>query len=229
MIIYGKHVALYALQQHPNSIQTIYLAKKGLLPQKLFDHFKPKIKFLENKWAVAMSKGGNHQGILVEIDDFKPSSFEEVKANSHFILVLDTLTDVGNIGAIVRSAYALGVDAIIASGVKQLNYEAIARTSSGALLDMPFLLSDNILDRLNELKQYGFTLYGAAMDGENSNKIESKEKKVLILGSEDKGISKRIEAKLDKRVSIAMRRKFDSLNVSVAAGILIDRMINGES
>ncbi|MBN2823706.1 MAG: 23S rRNA (guanosine(2251)-2'-O)-methyltransferase RlmB [Campylobacterales bacterium] len=229
MIIYGKHVALYALQHHPKKIQTVYLAKKGLLPQKLFDQYKPKIKFLENKWAVAMSKGGNHQGILVEIDDFEPSSFEQIKSDARFILVLDTLTDVGNIGAIVRSAYTLGVDAIIASGVKQLNYEAIARTSSGALLDMPFLLSENILDRLNELKQLDFTLYGAMMDGENINTIEPKGKKVLILGSEDRGISKRIEAKLDKRVAITMRREFNSLNVSVAAGILIDRMVDGES
>jgi len=225
MIIYGKHVCLYALKQHPELIKTLYLAKKGLLSQELFDRYKTKIKFLENRWAQAMSKGGNHQGILIEMEAFQPTHFTQIKESANFIVVLDTLTDVGNIGAIVRSAYALGVDAIIASGVRQLNYEAIARTSSGALLDMPFYLSQNILDNLNELSQKGFTIYGAAMEGEDVKRVDFAGKRVLILGSEDKGISKRVANKLDKTLSITMHRAFDSLNVSVAAGILIDRMI----
>jgi 23S rRNA (guanosine2251-2'-O)-methyltransferase len=228
MIIYGKHVCLYALTQHPNSVKRLYLAKKGLLSQELFDRYKTKIKFLENRWAQAMSKGGNHQGILVELEEFKTASFNDMKHSAKFIVVLDTLTDVGNIGAIVRSSYALGVDAIIASGVKQLNYEAIARTSSGALLDMPFHLSNNILDNLNELSQKGFKIYGATMDGEDVKQTHFNEKKVLILGSEDRGISKRVEKKLDGEISIKMKRAFDSLNVSVAAAILIDRMNDGE-
>ncbi|MEA2027784.1 MAG: 23S rRNA (guanosine(2251)-2'-O)-methyltransferase RlmB [Campylobacterota bacterium] len=228
MIIYGKQVCLYALTKHPQSIKTLYLAKKGLLSQELFDRYKTKIKFLENKWAQAMSKGGNHQGILVEIDEFKPSNFDEIKESSNFIVILDTLTDVGNIGAIVRSAYSLGVDAIIASGVRQLNYEAIARTSSGALLDMPFVLANNVLDNLNELKQVGFRVYGASMDGNNVKAMKFEGKKVLVLGSEGKGISKKVQKKLDEELSIKMNREFDSLNVSVAAGILIDRMVDGE-
>jgi len=228
MIIYGKQVCLYALKKHPHAIKTLYLAKKGLLSQELFDKYKTKIKFLENKWAQAMSRGGNHQGILVEIDDFTPSNFDEIKDESSFIVILDTLTDVGNIGAIVRSAYSLGVDAIIASGVRQLNYEAIARTSSGALLDMPFVLADNVLDNLNELKQIGFRVYGASMDGNNVKAMKFEGKRVLILGSEGKGISKKVQKKLDEELSIKMNREFDSLNVSVAAGILIDRMVDGE-
>jgi len=228
MIIYGKQVCLYALKKHPHAIKTLYLAKKGLLSQELFDKYKTKIKFLENKWAQAMSRGGNHQGILVEIDDFTPSNFDEIKDESSFIVILDTLTDVGNIGAIVRSAYSLGVDAIIASGVRQLNYEAIARTSSGALLDMPFVLADNVLDNLNELKQIGFRVYGASMDGNNVKAMKFEGKRVLVLGSEGKGISKKVQKKLDEELSIKMNREFDSLNVSVAAGILIDRMVDGE-
>jgi len=128
MIIYGKQVCFYALEQKEDKIQTVYVAKKNILPQALFHKYHDKIKFLEEKWAQSMAKGGNHQGILVEMSAFKETTFSEVK-NSGFIVVLDGLTDVGNIGAIVRSAYALGADAIIASGVKQLNYAAIARTS----------------------------------------------------------------------------------------------------
>ena len=223
MIIYGKQVCLYALEHHAEEIKTVYLAKKGLLPQALFDQYRPKIKFLETKWAQSMSKGGNHQGILIDLDEFKFSDFSQIK-KSDFILILDGLTDTGNIGAITRSAYALGVDAIIATGVKQLNMAAITRTSSGALLDIPFMISHNILDIFNELHQLGFVSYGATMDGESISTIDISPKRVLVLGSEDKGLSKKAMSKLKKRVSIEMMNDFDSLNVSAAAAILIHRM-----
>jgi len=223
MIIYGKQVCLHALEQHSEKIKTVYVAKKGILPKELFHQYHDKIKFLEEKWAQSMSKGGNHQGILVEMAEFEQSSLTEIKKND-FIVVLDGLTDVGNIGAIVRSAYALGADAVIAAGVKQLNFAAIARTSSGAMLDMPFMIAANILDTFNELQQLGFTFYGASMDGENVQELTFDAKRVLVLGSEGKGLSKKVIAKLDHRVSIEMKHAFDSLNVSAAAAILIHRM-----
>jgi 23S rRNA (guanosine2251-2'-O)-methyltransferase len=223
MIIYGKQVCLHALEQHSEKIKTVYVAKKGILPKDLFHKYHDNIKFLEEKWAQSMSKGGNHQGILVEMAEFEQSSLSEIKKND-FIVVLDGLTDVGNIGAIVRSAYALGADAVIAAGVKQLNFAAIARTSSGAMLDMPFMIAANILDTFNELQQLGFTFYGASMDGENVQELTFDTKRVLVLGSEGKGLSKKIIAKLDHKVSIEMKHTFDSLNVSAAAAILIHRM-----
>ena len=223
MIIYGKQVCLHALVEHESAIKTVYIAKKGILPQKLYDQYKNRIKFLEDKWAQSMAKGGNHQGLLIEMDEFCQSDLSTMKKNS-FVLVLDTLTDTGNIGAIVRTAYALGVDGIIASGVKSLNFAAITRTSSGALLDMPFVIIPNILDILNELKQVEFKVYGASMEGTELNACKFETKKVLVMGSEGEGISKRAKSKIDKMVKIEMQREFDSLNVSAAAAIFIDRM-----
>jgi 23S rRNA (guanosine2251-2'-O)-methyltransferase len=223
MIIYGKQVCLHALEHHSEKIKTVYVAKKGILPIDLFHKYHDNIKFLEEKWAQSMSKGGNHQGLLVEMAEFEQSSLPEIKKND-FIVVLDGLTDVGNIGAIVRSAYALGADAIIATGVKQLNFAAIARTSSGAMLDMPFMIAPNILDTFNELQQLGFTFYGASMDGENVQDMTFDTRRVLVLGSEGKGLSKKVIAKLNHSVSIEMKHSFDSLNVSAAAAILIHRM-----
>ncbi len=223
MIIYGKQVCLYAMTRHAERVKTVYIAKKGILPQALFHKFHDKIKFLEEKWAQSMSKGGNHQGILLEISEIEPLLLSDVK-HSDFIIVLDGLTDVGNIGAIVRSAYALGVDAVIASGVKQLNLAAITRTSSGAMLDMPFVIEPNILDVLNELKQIGFTSYGAAMEGAPIQEMNFAQKRLLVMGSEGRGISKKARAKLDRLISIEMKHEFDSLNVSAAAAILIHRM-----
>lgn len=223
MIIYGKQVCLYALEHKEEEIQTVYIAKRGILPQPLFHKYHDKIKFLEPKWAQSMAKGGNHQGILVEMSPFAQTSFERIKEGG-FIIVLDGLTDVGNIGAITRTAYALGADAIIAAGVNQLNFAAIARTSSGALLDMPFMIAPNILDNINELKQSGFRFYGASMEGENVEACTFSSKRVLVLGSEGTGLSKKVLAKIDTMVSIRMQHAFDSLNVSAAAAILIHRM-----
>ncbi len=223
MIIYGKQVCLYALRRYAEKIETVYVAKKGILPQALYEQYKPKIKFLENRWAQAMSKGGNHQGLLVEMAEIQPALLEQIKQGS-FLIILDGLTDAGNIGAITRTAYALGADAIIATGVKQLNLAAITRTSSGAMLDMPFMLHPNILDLLNELHQVGFVSYGASMEGEALEEMLFEPKRVLVLGSEDKGLSKKAREKLDKTLSIGMKRSFDSLNVSAAAAILIHRM-----
>ncbi len=228
MIIYGKQVCLHALEQHESKIKTVYVAQKGAnskgtLPKELFHKYHDKIKFLEEKWAQSMSKGGNHQGLLVEMEEFKETSFSQIK-KSDFIVVLDGLTDVGNIGAVVRSAYALGADAIIVSGVRQVNMSAITRSSSGALLDMPLMITKNILDNFNELVQLGFSIYGASMEGENIQDITFASKRVLVLGSEGKGLSGKVTGKVDQMISVEMKHAFDSLNVSAAAAILIHRM-----
>ncbi len=222
MIIYGKQVVLYVLQRHPELIEEVMLSKD--IDTKLFNKFaklNKKIIKLDNKKAQGLAKGGNHQGFFLKLKKFGTCSLKDIK-DSNFVVVLDGLTDVGNIGAICRTAYSLGVDSIIASNVKQLNYEGIARTSSGALFDIPFCHYSNILDLANELKQNEFKLFGAAMTGEDLKSIENQyEKTALILGNEAEGISNKMQKKLDKELSIKMFNKFDSLNVSVAAGILI--------
>jgi len=226
MIIYGKQVCLHALRKHEDKIEKIYLNKLSLLPKELLKKFGSKIKTIENKWAQKMAKGGNHQGIIVELSDIEAADISTIK-NSDFILILDGLTDVGNIGAIIRSAYALGVEAVVASGIKQLNLEAIARTSSGASLDLVPIVLHNPLDLINELKQLNFKLYGADLDGEPLSSATFSQKRVLVLGSEDRGISKKVKNKLDNIYKIEMAQEFDSLNVSAAAAIFIYRMSNG--
>jgi len=223
MIIYGKQVCFYALKHHSDKIETIYVTKLSILPKEALAKFGSKIKTIQNQWAQKLSRGGNHQGILIEIQEPKPMDIKDIK-NSEFVLILDSLTDVGNIGAIIRSAYALGVDGVVATGVKQLNLSAIVRTSAGAALDMVPLILPNALSLLNELSQIGFKLYGADMNGEPLSKATFNQKRVLVLGSEDRGISKKIKEKLDNIYKIEMKREFDSLNVSAAAAIFLYRM-----
>ncbi len=181
------------------------------------------VKRIPPEAAQKMCKNANHQGFLAEVDDYELHPYKSF-LNKDFILVLANLTDVGNIGAIVRSAYALGVDGIIVSGIKNLAIEPVLRTSTGALFDMPLALEHNILDVLNDFKTSGFTLYGADMGGEDIRDVKVEQKRVLVLSSEGEGLTARVRSKLDKVVGIKMLHEFDSLNVSVAGAILIDRM-----
>ncbi len=223
MIVYGKQIVFYILEKHPKIIKQIYLTKE--LDKKLFKKFMDvgvKIIRPDNKKAQSLAHGGNHQGFLLEIDDFEFTPLNDIK-QGEFIVVLDGLSDVGNIGAIARSCYALGVDGLVICGIKNFNPEGVIRTSSGAMLDMSVAVCENSYDFANELKQKGFSLVGADMDGYEVKTIqrEKNQKIALFLGSEGLGLSNKLKKKLDLKVSIGMANDFDSLNVSVAAGILI--------
>ena len=224
MLIYGKQPIYHIIDKYPKKIKTLYLAKE--IEKKEYSRLMKmgfEVKRIPNEAAQKMCKNASHQGFLAEVEQYhlQPYDFFFEKK---FVLVLAGLTDVGNIGAIVRSAYALGVDAIIACGVKSLPLDTIVRTSTGALFDIPFAIEHNIHDVLNDLKMSGFTSYGADMGGEDIRDVYVAPRKVLVLGSEGEGLTSRVVSKLDKIVSITMKHQFDSLNVSVAAGILIDRM-----
>lgn len=224
MLIYAKQPIYYLINKHPNKIKTLYLAKE--IEKKEYSRLMKmgfEVKRIPNEAAQKMCKNANHQGFLAEVEDYElqPYNFFFEKK---FILVLSSVTDVGNIGALVRSAYAFGVDAIIACGVKTLAIEPILRTSTGALFDIPFAIENNIHDVLNDLKMSDFTIYGADMSGIDIRETRIDRKKVLVLGSEGEGLNSRVISKLDCAVSIKMAHEFDSLNVSVAGAILMDRM-----
>lgn len=224
MLIYAKQPIYYIINNYPQKIKTLYLAKE--LEKKEYSRLMKmgfEIKRIPSDAAGKMCKNASHQGFLAEVDEYEFHPFSSF-LQKDFVLVLSNLTDVGNIGAIVRSAYALGVDAIVACGVKTLPIEPILRTSTGALFDMPFALEHNIHNVLNDLKTSGFTIYGADMDGEDIRDVAVAQKRVLVLGSEGEGLTSRVRTKLDTVVSIKMSHQFDSLNVSVAGAILIDRM-----
>ncbi|MFA6138559.1 MAG: 23S rRNA (guanosine(2251)-2'-O)-methyltransferase RlmB [Sulfurimonas sp.] len=224
MLIYAKQPIYYVIDKYPNKVKTLYLAKE--LDKKEYSRlmkFGFEVKRIPQEAAQKMCKNANHQGFLAEVDDYELHPFSSF-LNKDFILVLSGLTDVGNIGAIVRSAYALGVDGIVVCGVKNLSIEPVLRTSTGALFDMPLAVEHNIYDVLNDLKTSGFRIYGADMGGQDIRGVEIKQRRVLVLGSEGEGLTSRVVSKLDEVVSIKMSHEFDSLNVSVAGAILMDRM-----
>lgn len=224
MLIYGKQPVYYLLEKYPHRIETLYLGKD--LEKKEYSRLMRMgvtIKRIPPEAAQKMAKNGNHQGFLADIDGVEVKNLDALRTKP-FIVILSGITDVGNIGAIIRSAYALGVDGIVVCGIKHLNLEAIVRSSSGAIFDMPIAVVNNVHDVLNDLKTSGYYIYGAVMDGEDINGANITYKRALVLGNESEGLPNRVVEKLDYPVSIKMAHGFDSLNVSAAGAILMDRM-----
>lgn len=226
MIVYGKKIFLYLLQKHQNLIQEVLLSKE--CDKKLFLQIAKlgvKISKIDNKKAQAIAKGGNHQGFFAKILPKPLLKLEDIK-HKNFILLLDNVTDMGNIGSICRSAYIFGVDAIIITEIKDLKMSNIIRTSSGAALELDIVNHHDTNTIINELKQSGFSIYATSMNGKNLEKISFANKKVIILGNEEVGIPNKTLKLCDEEVKINMIKDFDSLNVSVVAGILCNAIAN---
>ncbi|WP_024789360.1 RNA methyltransferase [Lebetimonas sp. JH292] len=219
MIVYGKRVVEYIIKKHPGIVKEILISKKiSKTELKKFKNFR--IKFIDNKLAQKLSHNQNHQGYFAKID-FIPQEYE---ITGEKIVVLDNITDMGNIGNIIRTSYALGIDLVIITGIKELKWPQLIRSSAGAAIDMRIISFFNILELINILKTKGYKIIGADMNGKC--RVDVSSKTALILGSEGEGLSKRVKEKLDDIITIEMKRDFDSLNVASAAAILIDRISN---
>lgn len=225
MQIYGKQPIYYYIEKHPQKIKTLYLAKE--LDKKEYSRLMRmgfEVKRIPNEAAQKMTKSANHQGFIAEVEGIKIYPLAEFKDNA-FTLILSGVSDVGNIGALIRSAYALGIDGVVVCGMKHLNVENIVRTSSGAAADMKIAVVNNVLDVMNELSMYGISIYGATLEGEDVRKIEKfAPQRALMLGSEGEGLINKVVKRLDYPIKIEMENSFDSLNVSAAGAILMDRM-----
>lgn len=176
---------------------------------------------------------GNHQGVVATISAIRYHAFADVVQSLEdqgvvpFILLLDHITDVRNMGAIVRTAECAGVHAVVIPdrGTAQLNEDAI-KTSSGALLRMKICRESNLKTVLNLAKQYGMQVCAATEKGATSYLgVDFKKPTLLIMGSEDTGISADLLRLADVRAALPIRGEIQSLNVSVAAGIFMYEML----
>lgn len=228
MIIYGKQLFLHLLNRHPQKFIRIILAKE--CEKEIFKKIAAtgvKIERADAKKAQALARGGNHQGFLAEVEEFSFGDLASVK-DDKFVPILYGLTDVGNIGAIMRSAYALGADSVIVVA-NNLNMAGVVRASSGAAYELNVVKVADGLSVLNELKQSGFEIYAASADGTNFKELKLGAKNALVMGNEEEGIPARALKKCDCAVLIKMREGWDSLNVSAAFAILCDGILNGRN
>ncbi|MDP2723370.1 MAG: 23S rRNA (guanosine(2251)-2'-O)-methyltransferase RlmB [Bacteroidales bacterium] len=171
----------------------------------------------------------NHQGIIAYLSPVTFSKIEHVlpgifeKGEDPFLIVLDKITDVRNFGAILRTASCTGVHAVVipAKGTALLNSDTV-KSSAGAIYTLPICRSENLKDTLDYLKNSGLKILAATEKGDNIYYDEQLTGPVaLIMGSEGEGVSPEYLKRSDILVKIPMVGTIDSLNVSVAAGVML--------
>lgn len=175
-----------------------------------------------------LSGGAAHQGIVAfaavkdycSVDDIFDTA--ALRGEPPFILVLDELEDPHNLGAIIRTAECAGIHGIIVPKRRSagLSY-TVGKASAGAVEYMNVARVTNIAQTLDELKARGIWIYGADMNGTDFRQCDFSGASAIVIGNEGKGISRLVKEKCDIIVSLPMKGKINSLNASVAAGILM--------
>ena len=179
----------------------------------------------------------NHQGVVAflspvayhNLDDLIPSLFEAGKLP--FVVALDGITDVRNFGAIARTCECSGVDAIIIPEKNSVSVNADAvKTSAGALLHIPVVRVKNLNKAIKQLKESGLMIVGATEKGsKNYTTFDYTVPTAIVMGAEDTGISNENLRECDYLAAIPMFGQINSLNVSVAAGILVYEVVRQRS
>ena len=200
-------------QNNFNELDIISLLKKKNIPI-----------IYEEKIKLDKMIKNNHQGIILETNDYVYANLDDIIKGKDkvTILILDHLEDPHNLGAIVRTVEASGVDGIILPLNRSVSVnETVMKTSVGALSNVKICQVTNLMNTIQKLKKEGFWIYGADMNGENYMDIDYPNKTCLIIGNEGSGLSHIVREACDFIISIPMQGKVNSLNASVAAGILM--------
>ena len=192
----------------------------------LVEKLKLKVIYKEKCELDKLAKN-NHQGIIMEVEDFVYKELDDlINDGKCRLLILDHLEDPHNLGAIIRTSEAAGIDGIILPKNRSVEVnDTVMKTSVGALYNVPICQVTNLNQTIKKLKQFGFWIIGTDMDGEDYTKIDYPDKCVLIIGSEGFGISRLVKESCDFVARIPMNGKINSLNASVAAGIMIYELI----
>ncbi len=173
--------------------------------------------------GAVLDLGGPRRGasrlIETSVEEFCDKLGEDDGA---LVLILDGITDPHNLGAILRSADQFGADLVLIPERRSVQAnETVVKVSSGAAQYVPISVVTNLSREIRTLKDHGFWIYGADMAGEESYSVSFPARTAIVMGSEGDGISQLVRKNCDHIISIPMRGHIDSLNVSVAAGILL--------
>ena len=231
-LLIGRNAVTEALKSD-REIDTLILMRNNNNPalSRLASMAKEKgavVKEVDSKKLDFMCGGAKHQGVAAYVAAHENASVEDIfayaeeKGEAPFIVVCDEIEDPHNLGAIIRTAECAGVHGVIIPKRRSasLNF-TVGKTSAGALEYMRVARVSNLASTIDELKEKGCWVYGADMDGTDYKKTDFSGAVVLVIGSEGKGIGKLIRQKCDAIVSLPMKGNINSLNASVAAGILM--------
>ena len=225
-IIYGKNSFLEALSN--KRIRKAYLLKDSSFIRQL-EKEKIEYEIVSKSRLDSLCRKGNHQGLAAEVYEYKTYEVEELlKENNGLIVLLDGLKDPHNLGAIIRTCECAGVDGIIyrKHNSVRLN-DTVAKVASGALEYVKVAEVTNLVNTLKFLKEKGYWVVGTdAAAKDLYDRISYDMNTVLVIGSEGEGISRLVREECDFMVRMPMHGHINSLNASVAAGIMIYNVLS---
>ena len=224
--IYGKNTVTAYLRSNANA-KVLYLFNKGSYNDLIGLAKKAKVKteFVDKKKLDKLADG-QHQGVVLEIEDYKYHSLEEIieGAESKLIVLCDQLEDPHNLGAILRSCDACAVDGVIVGKHRSVGLTpTVAKVSTGAINAVKVAQETNMVEAIKTLKAAGYWVVAAENDVKavNYDQFSVDMPIVLVVGSEGKGISRLVLKECDILTTIPMHGTVNSLNVSVATAILL--------
>lgn len=230
--IFGRNPVLEALKAG-TTINKLIVAKgeqKGSIQEilRLAKEQRVQVQLVERNKLDKMCAGQNHQGVAAQIATADYVDWQDMlqaakdKGEDVLLVILDELEDPHNLGAILRSVDAVGAHGVIIPKRRAVPLtDGVAKASAGAVEHVPVARVANIAQTIDELKKHGVWVAGASMEGKEMYRQDLKGPLALVIGSEGKGISRLVGEKCDFFVSIPMRGKINSLNASVAAGLLL--------
>ena len=232
MLISGYHAIESILVERPKLILKLFLSrsedKRGAKIRSLVKSSQINFEILDSKKIDQTAGHSKHQGFLAEISNPGFLSEKDViprlkNLNTSRVLILDSIQDPRNLGACLRNALAFEFDAVIINkdGSSPIN-EYVFKTSVGAILNLDIFYVTNLSRSINSLKDIGFWVLGLDGNGEGSIFSEKfSSKTAVVLGSEGSGIRKLVKENCDHLIKIPISTKVESLNISVAAGIIM--------
>ena len=235
--VFGRHAGLDYLKTH-NSDQI----NKVFLQHGVQEDFANQVYAITKKKRLVVQtvpknkldrlvEGGNHQGLVLAISSFEYANLDQLldqfdqEGKEPFLLMLDSIEDPHNLGSILRSADATGVDGIIipkrhATGLTSV----VAKTSTGAIDYVARV--NNLVQTTKELKKRGYWIFGTDMAGVDYREWNANGKTVLVIGNEGKGIAPLLKKQMDQTITLPMIGHVQSLNASVATGVLLYQAFN---
>ena len=224
--VYGKNVVRQMLSDHAQ-IKTIWMADDDREISSMAEKNRVAVKKTDRRTLTKMTGTDRHQGIAALVDDYKLYSVDEMissvpEGQYGLIIMLDELEDPHNLGAVLRTADAVGATGVIFKKTHAVGLTpTVAKVSAGAIDTVKCAAVTNLSRTLDDLKKKGYWAVGADMDGQDYRTLNYDFNTVLIIGNEGKGISRLLSEKCDYIVSLPMAGKISSLNASVSAGILM--------
>jgi len=227
-IIIGQHAALAAIENLTRVIISLKCTKEFFEKNKtaIENRGISKLFIVSRKEIDSEIKNNIHQGILLKCKSLKQISLEEINKNEKNIVILDSLNDSQNVGSILRTSYLFGIKTIISNKDNSFKINPfLIKSASGAFEKINFIEVINLNRTVEKLKKMGYWIVGFDMNAKsNISEIPKDLKKVLIFGSEGKGIRPLILKNCDFKTKISLKvedRKIDSLNVSNCVSIAL--------